>query len=102
MKLTTTLKLIIQLRLTFLGDSSRAISYNQILTIFLRIVNLVYTYKNDEKLWDIVVETKKIFFEDLIKSRKVKYACDMNSGLINKQHQKNLTLELLKTLGISH
>ena len=89
------------MRLTFLGDSSRAISYNQILTIFLRIVNLVYTYKNDEKLWDIVVETKKIFFEDLIKSRKVKYACDMNSGLIHKQHQKNLTLELLKTLGIS-
>ena len=64
-------------------------------------MNLVYTYRNDEKLWDSVVETRKIFFENLGKSTKMKNACDMNSGLINKQHQERWTLELLKTLGIS-
>ena len=62
---------------------------------------MVHTYRNDEKLWASVVETRKAFFENLCKPRKMKYACDMNSGLIHKQHQKNLTLELLKTLGIS-
>ena len=64
-------------------------------------MNLVHTYRNDEKLWDSVVETRKIFFENLGKSIKMKNACDMNSGLINEQHQKRFTLELLKTLGIS-
>ena len=64
-------------------------------------MNLVHTYRNDEKLWDSVVETRKIFFENLGKSTKMKNACDMNSGLINKQHQESCTLELLKTLGIS-
>ena len=64
-------------------------------------MNLVHTYSNDDKLWIGVVETRKNFFTNLGKNTMIKDVCDMNSGLINKQHQQILTFELLKTLGIS-
>ena len=64
----------------------------------LRIVNLVHNKGNDEKLWVSVIETKKSF---LVNQFTKSDECDVNSGLINKQYQKNLTSWLLKTQGIS-
>ena len=62
---------------------------------------MVHTYRNDEKLWDSVVETRKSFFANLGMITKMKDVCDMNSGLTNKKQQQILTLKLLKTLGIT-
>ena len=64
-------------------------------------MNLVHNYRNDEKLWDSVVETRKIFLENLGKKTKIKDVCDMNLRFLNIKQQQILTLNLLKTLGIS-
>ena len=61
-------------------------------------MNLVHNKGNDEKLWVSVIETKKSF---LVNQFTKSDECDVNSGLINEQYQKNLTSGLLKTQGIS-
>ena len=64
-------------------------------------MNLVHDYRNDEKLWDSVVETRKSFFANLDKNTMMKDVCDMNSGLINKKLQQILTSKLLRTLALA-